>query len=236
MVLFLLLSSPLAVVAAGLLLGQRVDGSGDSYSGRTYMLVRYSVLPGIFLFVAMYLLVFTVRWIVPYRYTPQGLYLYHMITDFAFWAGATTAGAIFLDRNLRAYASRDRFYVQLLFSGMVLGLLSAMDLVIHDGFWTTYQLVILPLARSGMVVIIPVTLALFRERPRTPEGQWHLAFLPLYVLCWGAVAMWSEWLRPIPAGIGSIVIIVLSALFIYASLLDGFRRTRGLPAGSAIAE
>lgn len=219
MVIFLVLSTPLAVVAAAILLGQRIENGGSPYPARSYMLVRHSVLPGIFLFVLMYLFFLVFRWILPYRYTLQGLYLYHLLVDFALWPVLASLAAFFLVRDLWEYTVRDRYYVQLLFFGMIFGLLSSMDVVMHDGYWTVYQIIMLPLARSGMVVLFPVLFARFRRSGRRLRDHWYWIIPPLYCAGWGLVAMWSEWLRPFAAGMMTAGMLLLTALFLYLLLL-----------------
>lgn len=222
MVIFLLLSVPLTVIAAAILPGHRVNNGGRPYPGRSYMLVRHAVLPGVFYFVAMYLVWLVFRWAVPYHYTPEGLYLYHVLVDFSLWPVMASLGAFLVVRELRENTYRDRYQVQLLFFGMIFGLLSVTDVIMHDGYWTVYQIVLLPLARSGMVLLVPLVFARSRRGSIALRDQWFWITLPLYSAGWGFVAMWSEWLRPVASAVMTVAMVVLTAALVYGLLASRY--------------
>lgn len=215
MTLFLLFSTPLVVAAAAILLDTRLSDGEQSYPGQSYMLVRYAVLPGIFLFVGMYLVSLALSWVVPYSYTKWGLFFYHFSTDFLAWPVMASLGAYFTARNVRDYSRRDWYHVQLFFFGVVFGLLAAADVILQDGFRTVYQIVYLPLARAGIVLLFPLVFVRSRQRVLSLRDQWQWIVLPLYCAGWSVVAMWSEWLRPGHAAGFSLLIVLFTAAVVY---------------------
>lgn len=221
MVLFLLLSSPLAVLAAMCiaLAGSPGDANPSGAHSRgewSYLLVRYAVMPGIFLFVVMYLGSIIFKWFIPYHYSPGGLFLYHTVTDFLLWGGMAIGGALFVRRRIKYRSREDRHIVMLVFVGIVFSLLSATDLILHDGYWTTYQLLLRPLARSGMVLLFPLIISLSFGSKNSFRGQWFWIIPLIYIPGWGLAAMWSEWLRPVHAGFAALVLSFVTAGFLFS--------------------
>lgn len=203
MVWFLLFSAPLTVVATAILLGGCVEAGGDSFSRPSYMLVRYAVLPGIFLFVAMYIVFLALGWVVPFRYSREGLFLFYLVTDFVSWTIMVLAGAVLVARGGRGTSNRDKYHIQLLFAGMILGLFAAAEFVMHDGYRTVYQILLRPLSWAGMIVLYPLVLERGRRGRFSLKEQWQWIIPPAYCAGWASVAMWSEWLRPTEAAMGA---------------------------------
>jgi hypothetical protein len=208
MVLFLLFSSPLTIPATALLLTEWITEADEPDPDRMYLIVRWALVPAIFAFFLMYLGYTALQWIVPYRYTPGGLYLYHLIVDYLVWAAMAAAGARLITGRARGVSTRVRFVLYVIFVGMVFSLLGAADIVMHDGYWTTYALIVRPLARAGLVPLIPTALIVSRR-----DSYWRLYWLvpPVYVLLAALVAARVEWLQP-----GSAVLFGIAALVVTA--------------------
>lgn len=222
MVIFLLLSVPLGAVAAGLLLADRVSPGDPPSADLRYLLVRYALLPGIFLFVAMFLVRMAVQWGISYHYTPAGLFLYHLIMDYALWTVLATAGAWVVVRRVPDTACRDRYLLYLGFFATVFFLAGATEVILHDGFWTVYPLVVLPLFRLGIVLVMPLVLALGLGR----EGDLRLWAVPLvYLPAVTLAAVLFEWLRPLLALVVVFLVLALTGGVLYGLFFrDAFRR------------
>lgn len=193
MVFFLLFSAPLAAAAAGLLLADRVDPESNAHPDLSYIVMRYGVVPAIFLFVPFYLVVIVVQWALTYDYSPGGLYWYHLVVDYLLWGGMASGAAIWVARRSIAESRRDRYLTFIAFFGTVFTLLAAATLVMHDGFWTAHQLVFVPTIRVGMIILFPLVLA--RPGGSDPD-RWVGLAIPVYIGIAGVVSMWYEWLRP----------------------------------------
>lgn len=175
-----------------------------------YLVVRWALVPAIFTFFLMYLGYTALQWVVPYRYTPGGLYLYHLLLDYLSWVLMATAGTLLITGRARGISNRVRFVLYVIFVGVIFSLLGAADIVMHDGYWTTYALIVRPLLRAGLVVLVPLALIAGRR-----GSYWRVYWLLplLYVLISALAAARIEWLRPasaVPAGVAAIVVVGLA--------------------------
>ncbi|SIQ88578.1 hypothetical protein SAMN05920897_11741 [Alkalispirochaeta americana] len=221
MVTFLLFSAPLAAVVAGLLLADRVSPGDAPSADLRYLLVRYAVLPGIFIFVAMFLVRMAVQWSIPYQYSLGGLFLYHLIVEYAVWACLAAAAAWIVVHRVPEKTQRERYLLYLGFFATVFFLVAVTDVILHDGFWTVYPLVVLPLLRLGVVLVMPLVLVLGLGR----EGDLRLwAVPPVYLPAAAMVAALFEWLRPLQAFALLLLVLILTGGVFYGVLFSGAPR------------
>ncbi len=189
------------------------DPAGSA-ADRRYRLIRFSIVRSLVATLALYTLHLVLAWVVPYRYNPGGLFLYHLVTHHLVFLVAVPVAAWWYQRHV-AEEPLERMLHLLLFLATAYLLSGGLDAVRYSGGWTGVTALLHPLLRTlAVVMVVPALMA------RPGKVIWGLPFL---VVPAALGSMWLEWFRPL-AAVGMVALILVSGA---AVLLWYILRSKG---------
>jgi hypothetical protein len=181
--------------------------------------IRDPMVKAFFLFFPFYLGRLGFFRFVESDYSPVGLYLYYLIADYLGVFLVLTVLAFFVNRSLRTRDSLEQYLGYLSFFAVFLGLTFLMDSVLHDGYWTLYELFLRPLVSLALLVLVPLSVT---RADNATGGGWAVLILIAAPFPAAAPAMWSELMRPGAASVATAGMLLLTAAAVY---WEAFRET-----------